>query len=169
MNLVKYNEDIIRRTPKEYEFTTEEAATELGDKLFDVMVSFRGVGLSATQIGIDAKMFVMGTKDTRMYVFNPEIISQSTQTNLLDEGCLTYPGLFVAIKRPANVVVSYTNEKNEKVVRELSGLSSRIFQHEYDHMVGKTFLDLASPLKLQLALKKAKKRGINYTLQELGK
>lgn len=167
--LVKYNEPIMSKAPAEYVFTTEEEATALGDRLFEQMMSYGGVGLSATQVGADIKMFVMGTKDTRMYVFNPEIISQSVQTNLLDEGCLTYPGLFIAIKRPANVVVSYTNEKNEKVVRELSGLSARIFQHEYDHMIGKTFIDHASALKLQLAIRKAKKRGKNYTLQELGK
>lgn len=169
MKLVKYNEEIIRKAPTPYVFTTEEAATELADKVFDVMLAARGVGLSATQLGIDAKMFVMGTKDTRMYVFNPEIVSHSKETNFLDEGCLTYPGLFVAIRRPANIVVSYQNEKNETVVRELSGLSARIFQHEYDHMIGKTFLDYASPLKLQFSIRKAKKKGFKYTREELGK
>ena len=76
---------------------------------------------------------------------------------MIDEGCLSFPGLWVKVNRPETIEVEYEDENGEKVQRELYGLQSRIFQHEYDHMEGSNFTEKVSKLKLDMAIKKQKK------------
>jgi len=76
---------------------------------------------------------------------------------LYGEGCLTFPFVFLKITRPRKVVVKYTDENKELKEGQLDGMMSRIFQHEYEHMLGRTFVENASKLKLDRAYKKAEK------------
>ena len=98
--------------------------------------------------------------------FNPKIVETSKEEILIDEGCLTYPGVWLKVKRPIAIKVEFEDEKGEKHERTFDGLSSRIFQHEYDHIKGLTFRDKASKIKLEFALKKRnkifKRAGIDY-------
>ena len=75
----------------------------------------------------------------------------------MKEGCLTFPWLFLSIKRPSWVKVKYENDDKESVEEYLHGMSARVFQHEYDHMEGIVFTSLVSKMKLELAEKKRKK------------
>ncbi len=73
--------------------------------------------------------------------FNPKIIETSKEEILIDEGCLTYPGVWLKVKRPIAIKVEFEDEKGEKHEREFQGLPSRIFQHEYDHLDGAVYVD----------------------------
>ena len=140
---------------------------ELSEAMFDTMKKYGGIGLSANQVGLPFNMFVLGDhpdleKGLKMTCFNPIIISSSVEEETMKEGCLTFPFVFLSITRPRKVVVKYEDENGDLKEGSLDGMISRVFQHEYDHMLGKTFVDGVSKLKLDMAYKKAEKMMSKY-------
>ena len=140
---------------------------ELSDAMFETMKKYGGIGLSANQVGLPFNMFVLGDhpdveKGLKMTCFNPIIISSSVEEETMKEGCLTFPFVFLSITRPRKVVVKYEDENGDLKEGSLDGMISRVFQHEYDHMLGKTFVDGISKLKLDMAYKKAEKMMSKY-------
>jgi peptide deformylase len=114
-------------------------------------------------------MFVMGghpqIEDGKVRnCFNPIIKDLSEETVLMKEGCLSFPFLFLSIKRPQWVNVQYTDENGKTVEEYLHGMSARIFQHENEHMNGYVFTDLVSKFKLERA-QKARKKLIKETIR----
>ena len=138
------------------------------EDLIDSMQSYQGIGLSANQIGIMERVFVMysNVKEREIIAcFNPKIITMSDKKVLMDEGCLSYPGLWLKVSRPDGVEVTYEDENGELHEKAMFGLECRVFQHEYDHMEGTDFTQKVSNLKLNMALKrleKVKKRAKKY-------
>lgn len=119
--------------------------------------AYGGIGISANQIGLPIRAFSMytdPTKGTTELCYNPTIVEQDDDTTTLSEGCLTYPFLFIELARPKSIKVEYTNQDGDIVSKRITGLTCRVFQHEYDHMEGKLFVDMASKTKM----KKAKKQ-----------
>ena len=110
--------------------------------LIDNMIHHNGIGISANQIGIWERAFAM-VKDIEnnevMVCFNPRIIKSYSEEVEMEEGCLSYPDLFLKIKRPDKIVVKYEDENKKTHKIKLEGLASRVFQHEYDHMEGIDF------------------------------
>ena len=110
--------------------------------LIDNMIYHNGIGISANQIGIWERAFAM-IRDLEhqevMVCFNPRIIKSYTEEVEMEEGCLSYPELFLKIKRPDKIVVKYEDEDKKSHKLKLQGLASRVFQHEYDHMEGIDF------------------------------
>jgi peptide deformylase len=140
---------------------------ELSDLMFKSMARYGGIGLSANQVGLPFNMFVLGDnlsleKGLKMTCFNPMIVSTSEELILMKEGCLTYPFLFLSIQRPRKCVVKYTDEKGDLKEGNLDGMFSRIYQHEYEHMLGRNFTEHASKMKLEMAEKKAKKQWLMW-------
>ena len=140
---------------------------ELSETMFDTMKKYGGIGLSANQVGLPFNMFVLGDhpeveKNLKMTCFNPIIISSSVEEEVMKEGCLTFPFVFLNITRPRKVVVKYEDENGDLKEGSLDGMISRVFQHEYDHMLGKTFVDGVSKMKLDMAYKKAEKQMNRY-------
>ena len=86
--------------------------------------------------------------------FNPKIIHPSEKTITLEEGCLTFPGLTVKIKRPQHVRVRFTTPNGEIITKQFTGMTARIFQHELDHLNGITFNKRAKPMALKMGEKK---------------
>jgi len=115
---------------------------ELSSLLVENMFHYNGVGLSANQIGIQERAFVMisdmETQQTTV-CFNPRIIKYYKDTDLMEEGCLSYPDLLLPIPRHSRIVVKYEDENKKILKRKLEGFIARIFQHEYDHMEGIDF------------------------------
>ena len=145
---------------KEHDFKDRK---ELSEEMFKSMARYGGIGLSANQVGLPFNMFVLGNhmsleNGLKMTCFNPMIVSTSKETVMMKEGCLTYPFLFLSIKRPRKCVVKYTDENGDLKEGNLDGMISRIFQHEYEHMLGRNFTEHASKMKLDMAEKKAKKQ-----------
>ena len=133
---------------------------ELKENLIETMQSSFGVGLSANQCGIMERVFVMYSnfiKREKIVCFNPKIKHESETQELMDEGCLSYPGLWLKVKRPSWIEVEYEDENCEVIKDTLTGLSARVFQHEYDHMEGTNFTNHVSKLKLDMAKKRLSK------------
>ena len=117
---------------------------KLSKILYENMMHHNGVGLSANQIGINERVFIM-VKDLEyneiLTCFNPRILKQSSKTCVMEEGCLSYPDEFLEIERSETVVVKYedVNKGDHKI--KLEGFAARIFLHEFDHMQGINFTE----------------------------
>ena len=143
---------------------------ELCTIMYDTMVKYGGLGLSCNQVGLPYRMFVMGghpsiEEGKVRYVFNPLVNDVSEESIVYKEGCLSFPFLFLSIKRPKWVSVRYTDENNKEIEETLHSMSGRIFQHENEHMNGYLFTDLVSKFKLDRA-KKAQMKLIKETVRK---
>ena len=132
----------------------------LTENLVETMREYKGIGLSAPQCAVMERVFVMYSdinEQKIMACYDPHILEYSEKTVLMDEGCLTYPGLWLKVRRPISIKACWEDTKGTKGEYELFGLEARIFQHEYDHMEGLVFIDHVSKLKLDRAKKRIKK------------
>jgi len=159
-------EQLLGKKPPEFDFDNPFMdPKELADDLWFNMKHYGGVGISACQVGLDTKVFVMGTEDMRLNVFNPQVLTISDEMDIYKEGCLTWPLLFLQIKRPKFCVVSYYDETGEAKNMRFEGMTARIFMHEYDHQLGFDFTQRASKLVLDRGLK-ARDKKIKKLVQE---
>lgn len=158
LKLVKPDNPILHIKPDPFEFGGDIDAEMLSNLLIERMKELGGIGLSANQVGLNKAVFVMGTGDVFLSYFNPKITAVSAMEIAADEGCLTYPGVYVKVKRPVNIEVQYQTAKGETKTETLMGLTARVFQHEYDHMLGLTMKDKVSKLKWDLAYNRMVKR-----------
>ena len=128
--------------------------------LIDNMIHHEGIGISANQIGIWERAFAMvrDLENNEVIVcFNPRIIKSYSEEVEMEEGCLSFPGLYFKVKRPAVVSVQYLDTKQKECIIKLEGLHARVFLHEYDHLQGITFDQRISKLRLEMAKKKQEK------------
>lgn len=128
---------------------------ELTDHLYNCMIEFRGLGLSANQLGLPYRVFVMRS-NPQVVCFNPIIVDTSVDHIVMEEGCLTYPNLYVKIRRSVWVKARFANEKGEVKTETFTGITGRCFLHEYDHMEGILFLSRASKIAINRAKKQRK-------------
>jgi len=149
----------VESTP--WNFNSDGDAEVLEKNMIEMMNQHHGIGLAANQIGIDKRVFVMGSDHPDFPdpfgVFNPRIINISDETTLGEEGCLSFPAVWLKVKRPESIDVEYQDSKGNTHYKSFSGYIARCFLHEYDHLNGVCFVDRVSPLKLQLAMKKMRK------------
>ena len=114
----------------------------LSNTLVQNMIHYKGIGISANQIGIWERAFAM-IRDLEhneiIVCFNPRIIKSYNEEVEMEEGCLSYPDVFLKVKRPDKIVVKYEDVDKKTHKMKLHGLASRVFQHEYDHMEGIDF------------------------------
>ena len=155
LNLVEPTDEVMNKAPQPFDFEVDGASAQnIANVLFEKMKQLGGVGLSANQVGLDMRVFVMGLGETKIAVFNPIIIRYSKIEELFNEGCLSYPGIMLSIKRPTKITATYQDETGNIVEQEFNGLTARIFQHEYDHMNGTDYTHRVSKFKLDFAKKK---------------
>ncbi len=146
----------------DWDFNSDGDAELFEKNMCEFMLANNGIGLAANQINITKRVFVIGSNNIPGFpqpfaVFNPKILEVSKETVLDKEGCLSYPGLFLMIKRPEWVIAEYQDSKGNVKEIKVDGYLSKCFQHEYDHLDGVCFVDKVSQLKLQLAMKKLRK------------
>ena len=156
--LVSEDEDILNKKTDFFNFDERVDAVEISDRLTETLKLHRAYGLAATQCGLDERVFVMGADDDYITAFNPEIVSSSSEKIHMDEGCLSFPFLVLAITRPKEINVRYQNQFGEYITKTFSGISARIFQHELDHLNGITFNKVVKPLALKMSNKKREKQ-----------
>jgi len=140
---------------------------ELSDGLHKVRKEGAGIGLAAPQVGINTQVLVIGMGDFKtegvddynQVFFNPTILSYEEGNIYMLEGCLSYPGLVVKVKRPENMTMEWYTEEGSRCEERFTGMTSRILQHEVDHLNGITFLKRAVRLHLQKARKDRKIQG----------
>lgn len=152
-----FGQPVLRKTAEEIDFNDYPNLKELIANMFETLEHSEGVGLAAPQVGLPIRLFIIDLdvisddepqyKDYRHAFINPEIIEESEETVTMSEGCLSIPGINESVKRPAKVLVNYLNENGEEQERWLEGFEARVFQHEYDHLEGKVFVDHLSPIK----------------------
>ena len=170
--LIEEASKVLRTPPPEFDFENPpEDPKEIAKNMGEAMDKFGGLGLSANQVGLPYRMFVMRTmhegdeEPENIAYFNPEITRVSQETESLKEGCLSFPDLFLMIKRSKTIEFKYQDEEGEEHTVMMEGLGARCVQHEVDHLNGILFLQRASRLKIERAMKarkKARKKRIEY-------
>jgi peptide deformylase len=149
---------ILRKKSVNLEKVDDELRCLLDDML-DTMYSAPGIGLAAVQVGILKRLIVIDIskekdKKNPLFLINPEIISKSKKTSIYEEGCLSLPGHFAEIERPAECHVKYIDYSGKEKEIKANGLLSTCIQHEVDHLNGILFIDYLSKLKKDMILKK---------------
>lgn len=138
---------------------------DIMDEMVGMMHEQNGVGLAAPQVGVLKRFLVMMEPDSGKVfkMINPKILTRSSETCVLEEGCLSVLGhdnlpVYANVTRPASVEVEWNNENGDLMRAEMSGLPARIVQHETDHLDGILFIDYLSPVKREMLMRKVRKR-----------
>ena len=137
--------ELTRRTLKlvlkPADLTNQWVNEDLVQRMLRVMHDHHGIGLAANQVGERIRVFVMCIDEHSWACFNPEIVQDYNDLTDFDEGCLSFPGESCIIKRPNTIDVRYYNVGGVEIREKLTGLASRCFQHELDHLNGITMHD----------------------------
>lgn len=159
MNLIKYPNPILEKECKDVDISNPGFDPKaLKDEMVKFMLDNHGIGLSANQVGLDIKVFVMGDSvENSTMCINPTILQYTSDTQDDLEGCLSFPNMFVKIKRPTEILAQFYDENLEQQTVKISGYSAKCYLHELDHLLGITMKDRASKLKWDMATKKARK------------
>lgn len=146
LDLVPTSSEMLTTPPAEYDFQSPQvSAEELAKALVDRMYELNGLGLSANQVGVPLRVFAMrGGSEGDFVCFNPRVVMPSDEQVLLEEGCLSYPGLIVKVKRPKHVRVRFSGPDGQVYTKQFTGMTARVFQHEMCHMEGRTFFSDAN-------------------------
>ena len=128
-------------------------------EMCELMQNRFGIGLAAPQVGSSYRMFVMNHSHLgEIGIYNPEIL-ETENPIVMEEGCLSFPLLFMKVTRPERIKVRFTKTDGETVVETwMDGMDARCFLHEYDHLEGNLFVDLVSDFKLRRAMDQQEKR-----------
>lgn len=162
LKIIKFPDTLLRQQMPKFDFENPIMdPVELEKSMIELMFLHDGIGLAANQAGVETRVFVMGHKDnpeTAQAFFNPEVIANTTESVDLEEGCLSFPGIYVNIKRPTAIKARWQNSQGEFEEGEFDGYNCKCFLHELDHLEGIVFQDRVSALKWAMAVKKTKKR-----------
>lgn len=143
MEIKKNPDPILKRKSAEIKEITEEIRS-LGREMVKTMLKNDGIGLAGPQVGVGKRIIVVTMPEGPEVFINPVIVSGSRETDLMEEGCLSVPGIFLKIKRSRSVEVEALTLEGTKVRIKAKGLLARIFQHEIDHLNGILFIDRVS-------------------------
>lgn len=135
---MKLTRRVLNKTAKPVDFTFTWKNERLAQDLLEFMIAENGIGLAAPQVGISLRVFVMKIGLKTWCCFNPEITELGNDFTNFDEGCLSFPGDLCTISRADTIKVVYQTASGDTMEEELSGLTSRCFQHELDHLDGVT-------------------------------
>lgn len=160
MKLVKSPDPWLERIVDPFDFESMDAAA-IAQEMIQTMEAEGGIGLSANQVALNAQIFVMKPHlledNTPFTVINPVILEISSDIELMPEGCLSHPDLFLSVKRPKGIIAKYFDIDAKECIIELYDIDARCFLHEYDHLQGIEFVDRVSKVKLDMARKKQQK------------
>lgn len=154
-SIVKYPNDALTTPTVEFDFSNPPTNPhDLVHEMLTIMNDSKGVGLSANQLGLPYRVFVMRGNEYNFACFNPKIVSMSDDTSLLDEGCLSFPGLVVKIARSKTARLRFQTASGGTDTKTFDGLSARVVQHEMDHLNGILFYNNAHRYHRDKALKR---------------
>jgi peptide deformylase len=158
--ILKFGDSILHGKAKAVDGVTADIE-RLIDDMIETMYAAPGVGLAATQIGVQLRIFVVDVSvgrdpDGLIIMVNPEFVERDG-VQLEEEGCLSVPGFNATVMRPMRVVVKGLDRHGEPQQREGTGLLARAFQHEMDHLDGTLFVDRLRGIKRELIVRKIQK------------
>ena len=155
--LVPDNHPALREVMPEFKFDGTFDANEIASKLVETAKKHNGIGLSANQCGVFERVFVIGTEHFQIGCINPKVIAKSEEVSKDNEGCLSFPALYVKVERPNWCDVEFYDETGTFKQIRMEGLTARCFLHELDHLNGIKFTDHAGPVALKLAQERQRK------------
>ncbi len=159
--IVKYGDTVLREVSKMVE-KVDQRIKDLVSDMSDTLKEANGLGLAAVQIGVLLRVFIVDmaaidpTASLKVYI-NPEIIRTSGDEVEMEEGCLSFPGIYQKIFRPERVRIRAMGLDGKVFEESLDGLAARAVLHEYDHIEGKLFIDYLSPIAKTLLRGRLKK------------
>jgi peptide deformylase len=158
--IVRYGDPVLRKVSEPVAELTPELK-EFIATMFETLHRAHGLGLSAPQVGVNKRFFILDLSEVSLeydslVLINPKIISINGE-QVGEEGCLSFPGLFLRISRPNKVVCEYTNLEGRRERVEADGLLARAILHENDHLDGKLFIDYLPPADREMISGKLKK------------
>ena len=150
--VVRYPDPVLRRVAEPVaSFDANLAA--IVEAMLTRMIASKGVGLAAPQVGISRRILVLNPNGERgpddLALINPAIVTRAGDETYYDEGCLSFPSIYAEVKRPDRCTVSFQDIEGRRHEREFDGFTSRIIQHEYDHLEGVLLVDRMSPADRQ--------------------
>lgn len=159
MQLVKSDDPILTTPCQPFDFLNPPFdPIEFAKELVAFMYENNGIGLAANQVGVPYRVFAMRGQPENLVCYNPKIIMPGAEEVTLEEGCLSYPGLLVKVKRPQHIRVRFHLPNGDTDTRQFTGLTARIFQHELDHLDGIRYYNRASRFHREKALAKWRKK-----------
>ncbi len=145
------------KRPAEPVSRIDDDLVRLMEQMLATMYEAPGIGLAAPQVGVSRRVVVIDTseaKDQPLHLVNPRVTWTSGETAVAEEGCLSLPGQFAEVKRPAAVKVAYLDARESEREIEAEGLLARCLQHEIDHLNGILFVDHLSALKRNMIMRR---------------
>ncbi len=148
LEIKKFNEPILREKCKKVE-KVDKKIRKLVIDMVQTMKKSQGIGLAAPQIGVSKKVItVLDPENHRLLgLINPKILKKSKEKEMGEEGCLSFPGIFLKIKRAQEVEVEGLDINGNEIKLKAQGLLARVFQHEIDHLDGILFFNRLNPIK----------------------
>lgn len=146
--VVRYPDPVLRRLAQPVtEFGPELKRT--ADAMLQRMIASKGVGLAAPQVGLSTRILVLNPKGERgpddLVLVNPTIVTRNGEDTWYEEGCLSFPGIYAEVKRPDRCTIRWQDVEGNPLEREFDDFTSRIIQHEFDHLEGVLLVDRMSP------------------------
>jgi peptide deformylase len=161
--IVKFPDPRLRQKTVPVAVVTDEIRKLVAD-LADTMFAANGAGIAAIQVGVPERIYLVDAavaggreEDPPVVFINPELVWLSEEQISADEGCLSFPGIFVPIKRAQRARVRAMSLEGKTFEMEAEGLCARAFQHETDHLNGKLLVDFVGPLKREMIRRKMKR------------
>ena len=170
LSIVEIPDPRLRLVSRPVEVVDDEVRTLVAD-MTETMYDAHGIGLAAIQVGVDRRVVVIDLQEResedsepvrapRAYI-NPEVVAESEELSVYNEGCLSIPEQYAEVKRPATCRVRWLDEQGAVHEEEMDGLLATCMQHEIDHLNGVLFVDHISKLKRDMLLKKLAKQRRN--------
>jgi peptide deformylase len=155
MKLVSHDDPVLKTRCEEFDFANPPFdPIEFSKELVKFMYDSNGIGLAANQVGVPYRLFAMRGSPENFVCINPKVVMPGEDQVLLEESCLTYPGLIVKIKRPQHIRVRFNTPNGDVRTDTFTGMTARIFQHEMDHLDGVVFYNRANKYHRDQAFKK---------------
>lgn len=155
--IFQYPHQVLKEQAERFDFSNPPIdPVELAHTLTQALLSEEALGLAANQLGLPYRVFVIKANPI-LCCFNPIIVDAGEETTIMPEGCLSFRGGYVKVKRPRRIKVRYTMPNGEVVTEKFIDMTARIFQHELDHLDGITMLERSSMLEKERYFKRKKK------------
>ena len=159
-----YGAEVLREAAAEADLSDRERITGLVNDMKETLKSADGCGLAAPQVGVPLRVLIVDgdvvaenydyLKGFRRTMINPVVLEESPETRDYSEGCLSVPGIYADVRRPAKIKVEYYDENFEKHVEEFDKFACRMIQHEMDHLDGNLFVDRVAPIRKKMISKR---------------
>jgi len=149
---------ILYQKLEDLDLTKDYDLVEIEQAMIDIMRANNGIGISANQVGFDRRVIVVQPKGQEPFaLFNPKIVNTSVDELADQEGCLSFPNLFLSVNRHSEITIEYVDKYKKSCIITFTGYDAKCVQHELDHLDGITFTKKVSKLKLDFAIKKQRK------------